>query len=361
MAYAEAGRADDVARIMLLRGDAELEPAARLRHYVQAVAAARTGSAVHAEARRRRALHVMVVLGEEGRGATSASRRDLAEAGRELEALGEVTEAARAFERAGDVEGQARALAAAGDVEALDALLARQQSQVRDATGLRGAAEEIEMLVASGRRREAAAMSSRSSDSAVRERARTIEAHRVDEALVTVRVRGRVERIALGDEVTVGRVATIALASAAVSREHLVVVRRGDDAVVRDLGSRNGTTLRGLPVAGELPVGPGLEVSLGGQVPLAIHPDGEGGWTLTTSGEAIRLPLGPAGLGIGRWRLERGADGWVELVTDEGPPAFVGEMAMGPRIELLWGDAISTERHGPPVLILGPRLDGGHR
>ena len=78
--------------------------------------------------------------------------------------------------------------------------------------------------------------------------------------------------LVLGTEVVVGRVGTIAVASAAVSRQHVAIARRGDDVVVRDLGSRNGTLLRGLALAGEAIVSEAIEVRLGKEVPLVVRP-----------------------------------------------------------------------------------------
>jgi hypothetical protein len=122
--------------------------------------------------------------------------------------------------------------------------------------------------------------------------------------------------------------------------------------VVRDLGSRNGTLLRGLALAGEATVGDAIELRLGKEVPLAVRPAPElAGWVaLEIAGARYLAPLGPARLGVGAWRLERGADGWVELVTDDEPPAFAGALRLASRVTLLRGDAIAEERGGPAVL-----------
>jgi hypothetical protein len=156
----------------------------------------------------------------------------------------------------------------------------------------------------------------------------------------------------LGTEVIVGRVAAIAVASAALSRQHLTIARRGDDVVVRDLGSRNGTLLRGLALVGEAVVGDAIEVRLGKEVPLVVRPSTElpGAVALEIAGARYVAPLGPARLGVGAWRLERGEDGWLELATDDDPPAFAGTLRLAPRVTLLRGDAMSQERGGLAVL-----------
>lgn len=347
--FAQAGRPDEASRVMLLRGDGETDPAARLLHYVQARATAPPGSEAHTQARRKHALLVLA-MAEAGTGAR-VLREDLLVAARDLEELGEHERAAEAYARGGDVEGEARALAHAGDVEKLDALLLGQQGRDREALADAAAREEVAALVASGRRREAMAMARASGDEAMRERARSLEARRMAGDLVKVWLEGRELRLVLGDEVVVGRVGAVAIASAAVSRQHVVVARRGQDVVVRDLGGRNGTLLRGLALVGEATVGEGIEVRLGKEVPLVVRPADElpGAVALEVGGTRYVAPLGAPRLG-GAWRLERSADGWIELVTDDAPPAFAGVLRLAPRITLLAGDAFARERGGAVVL-----------
>jgi DNA-binding winged helix-turn-helix (wHTH) protein len=64
-----------------------------------------------------------------------------------------------------------------------------------------------------------------------------------------------------------GRDATIRLDSAGVSRHHARIVVSGDDAHVEDLGSKNGTFLRGERVTGSSPLKDGDEIRLG---PVAL-------------------------------------------------------------------------------------------
>jgi len=352
--FAEGGRPDESARVMVLRGDAESDPALRLRHYVQAASVAPAGSPALALARRKRANLLLTTSAD--RAMTATLRQDLLEAARELEALGELEVAAEAYGRGGDVEGEARALARAGDVDRLDALLHAQQGRDRHSLAQRDVQERFAMLVATGRRSEASILARSAPDEAMREQGRSLEARRVSGEVVSVTVRGRRLRLVLASEVTIGRVASLSVASAALSRQHVAITRRGDGAVVRDLGSRNGTTLRGLAVAGEVPVGDGLELQLGGQVPLVVGPSTElpGAYTIELAGARSVAPLGPARLGVGTWRLEGAghADAWVELVTEDTPPAFMGGLSLALRTSLLRGDAFSTERAGTPVVIL---------
>ena len=348
--FAQARRLDEASRVMLLRGDGETDPTARLRHYVQALATAPLRTSAHTNARRKHATLVLAIGA--GEAVTPALRQDLLQAGRDFEAIGEHERAAEAYARAGDVEGEARALARLGDVEKLDALLLGQQGRDREAMARREANEEVLTLVATGRRREAVVMAQASGDEAVRERGRGIEARRVFGDVVGVSLDGREMRLVLGDEVIIGRLAAISVASAAMSRQHVTIARRGDDVVVRDLGSRNGTLLRGLALVGEATVGEGVEVRLGKEVPLVVRPTDElpGAVALEIAGARYVAPLGPAKLGVRAWRLERAPDGWVELITEDDPPAFAGALRLAPRVTLLRGDAMSRERGGAAVL-----------
>jgi hypothetical protein len=348
--FAQAGRLDEASRVMLLRGDGEKDPAARLRHYVQAVATAPPGTEAHTDARRKHAALVLAIAA--GETVTPALRQDLLQAGRDLEAIGEPDKAAEAYARGGDVESEARALARAGEVDRLDALLLGQQGRDRETLARHEAHEEVLSLVASGRRREAVAVALGSGDDAVRERGRGVESRRVASPVVNVSLGGRTMKLVLGADVVIGRVAGIAVSSAALSRQHLAVARRGDDVVVRDLGSRNGTMLRGLALIGEATVGEGIEVRLGKEVPLVVRPSTElpGAVSLEVAGARYVAPLGPARLGVGAWRLERAADGWAELTTDDDPPAYAGALRLASCVTLLRGDAISRERGGPAVL-----------
>ncbi len=264
--------------------------------------------------------------------------------------------AAEAYERAQDLEGQARALARAGEVERLDDLLEADQARSHDDRARRRAHDEFELLVASGRRRRDACELARASvDETLRARGRGVEAKRVT-ATVRATLGGHERLLVLGDRLVLGRApdagepceGTLAVASAALSRRHLSLVRRDGNVWVRDLGSHNGTTLRGEPLRGETAVGAGLELRLGGEVRLVLRPvdDLPGAVALEVAGALYLAPLGPADLGIGHWRLEcvrvPGVGNWVELVTDDAPPAFAGELRLVARVSLLTGDALAT-------------------
>ncbi len=354
--FEQAGRADEAARVLLLQGDAAIETTERLAHYLQAARTAPEGSNLAVQARRKRANLLLAVAGET-QSPTIALRQALLDVARELESCGEFEAAAEAYARGGSEEGQARSLAKAGDVDRLDALLLEQQGRDRQALARRHALGELRSLLDTGRRREALALARewRARDvSAFDDQTRAIESRRLAGPIVRVTLRGRVMRLVLAGEVVVGRSATIAVPASVVSREHVAVVRRGEEVVVRDLGGTNGTTIRGLPLAPgtEARVGDGIEVRLGGQVPLVVKPSVElpGAVALEVGGVRYLVPFGAAKLGVGRWALEVASDGWAELVTGGSPPAFAGAVEWSDRITLLAGDAVAEARDGATVL-----------
>jgi hypothetical protein len=354
--WAEAGQRDEVARIMILRGDAEPDPRHRLQHYTQAVATAPKASRIEKQARVKRAALTIALAGDGA--VSSATRKDLLEAARELEDLGEADRAAEAYALVRDTEGEARALAQAGQVERLETLLDAEHSKTHVERQRSQAYAEIETFTATGRRREALAAAERLAldtplDASARERVQALEARRVGGGFFRALLSGRPVNLLLDDELVVGRTeGALIVPSAALSRKHLAIARAGGGFVVRDLGSRNGTLLRGMRVAGALPVGDGLSLLLGGEVKLQIGPSAtlKDALDVEVGGDRYVASLGTARLGIGSWRLERAADGWVELVTDDSPPAFRDDMRMATRTTLLVGDRMSPSRGGQPAV-----------
>jgi hypothetical protein len=179
---------------------------------------------------------------------------------------------------------------------------------------------------------------------------------------VRVSIEGRDMAVVLGERILLGRaleaadvepsVGVVAVPSAAVSRRHLSIARRDGEVWVCDLGSHNGTTLAGRPLAGEAPMGTGLDLRLGGEVSFSLHPadDLPGAVAIEVAGSRYVAPLGSARLGIGQWRLEcvraSGVEEWLELVTDDAPPAFAGGLRLASRVTLLAGDAFATQSGG---------------
>jgi hypothetical protein len=168
-------------------------------------------------------------------------------------------------------------------------------------------------------------------------------------------------RCALGFEVTIGRGdATIVVASRAVSRTHVRVRREGDEVLVEDLDTSNGTMLAGARIDAPIPVAMGIRVELGGEVPCSIQPPTEpherevapDGVVIDVAGARWIVPLGE--LVVGPWRIDRrtqGEDAFIVLRTPSGAPRpILGEYELAAEVELCHGDEIRAKRGGPVVL-----------
>lgn len=342
---------------MLLRGDAEPDARTRLQHYTQAALTAPSGHEAGREARLKRAELVIAIAGDAA--VSAVARKDVRAAAADLEAIGEGEKAAHAYALAGDAEGEARALAGAGEVDRLEDLLSMEQAKERETRKRHDASASIDLLVASGRRREALAAAEDQARAApddlqAREAALRLRGRRAHGPFARVTLNEHALALVLGDEIVIGRTeGTLTVSSNAVSRRHLRIAREGGDVFVEDLGSRNGTQLHGMGIAGKMSIGEGLDLKLGKEVSLRVSPSKvlTGGYDIELARSTWTAPLGPASIGVGAWRIELAQDGWIELVSGE-PPAFVGEVALALRTTLLIGDAISESRGGTPVLRL---------
>jgi hypothetical protein len=353
-----AGAPEEAARVMILRGDAESDVRARMKHYTQAVATAPEGHPVRDEARRKRAALLVSQFG--GAATSEAARRELRGAADELLAVGDPARAADAYKLAGDGEGQAKALAQAGDVESLELLLNEQQKKDHADHERQKVHGDVELLSSSGKRREALEAAQRwlaaHDDASLRERAAMLEGKRALGPVAQVFLFGKATALALGDEIVIGRTeGTLHVPSQAVSRQHLRIAREAGAVVVRDLGSRNGTQLRGMNLVGAVPVpmseGESLELTLGKEVRLRIAKSSalDDAVTIELGSGAYVAPLGPARIPGTPWELTCGGDPWIELVAN-GTPPYLGDVKLGERTTLLSGDVLSRERGGAEVL-----------
>ncbi|HVH43258.1 MAG TPA: FHA domain-containing protein [Labilithrix sp.] len=359
--FGQAGEVEEVARIMVLRGDAETDARARLLHFTHAAKLAPEGTDTNKSARLKRASLLLALAGDTA--VSAVARHEVTDAARDLEAIGEPLKAAEAYARAGDKEGEARALQAAGDVERLEFLLASEQHKERVSRSRDERTKDVDLMVECGRRREAlgtleAMLAATPDDAPLRERANGLRARRVLAPIVAIeaRVEGAdaLERfvIVTGEEVVIGRTeGAIKIGSNAVSRQHLRIAREGGEVIVKDLASRNGTQLRGINLAGPLPVGDGLELKLGKEVPLRLVRSTRiaGAVEIHVAGEKYHAGLGLAHTPVAGLDLVAGSDGWIELASTS-TRAFIGDVELVPRTTLLVGDVLSTTRRGEPVL-----------
>jgi tetratricopeptide (TPR) repeat protein len=353
--FGEAGQPEEAARVMILRADGETDARAKLQFLAQAAQLAAAGGDRQKEARRRRAELLLALAGDAS--VSAIARHEVIEAARDLEAIGEPLKAAEAFARAGDKEGEARALQAAGDVERLEFLLSSEQFKERTSRAREDRTKDVDLMIECGRRREALAaldelLRATPDDAPLRERANALRSRMVMAPIVCLEMLGERWTMVLGDEVVIGRSeGAIKVSSNAVSRQHLRISRDGDDVVVRDLESRNGTQLRGINLAGTLPVRDGIELKLGREVSLRIAPCKRlaGAVEIEVAGERYVACVGKNCLPVDGLALAAGADGWVELMAT-GTHAYVAGVEWMPRATLLAGDAIATARAGDVVV-----------
>lgn len=353
--FGEAGQPEEAARVMILRSEGETDARAKLQFLAQAAQLAAAGSDRHKEARLKRAELLLALAGDAS--VSAIARHEVIEAARDLEAIGEPLKAAEAYARAGDKEGQARALQAAGDVERLEFLLSTEQFNERVSRARDDRTKDIDLMIECGRRREALAsldqlLKETPDDAPLRERANGLRARKVAAPIVSLDMLGERWTMVLGSEVVIGRSeGAIKVSSNAVSRQHLRIVREGDAVVVRDLESRNGTQLRGINLAGALPVHDGLDLKLGREVTLRIAPSKKlpGAIEIDVAGQRYVAALGKGVLPVEGLTLSTGADDWVELVA-HGTHAYVNGVEWTDRATLLAGDAIATTRAGDPAV-----------
>ncbi|MGE3634406.1 MAG: FHA domain-containing protein, partial [Sandaracinaceae bacterium] len=215
------------------------------------------------------------------RGAASAEeKRRLADAASRLEGLGDDGRAAEAFGILGRREDQARCLEAAGEIEALEALLGAEGRREEKADQLRRLVSHYEMAMQYGARLEARgslreAVRISDGDASAEELLRRLEARMPPPFRVRLEVAGQAVTFVGRMPAVIGRGdVDVRVRGTSVSREHTEVALRGGRAYVADKGSRNGTLVGGVPIAGELELGGPTELGLGDDVRLEVTPSG---------------------------------------------------------------------------------------
>jgi pSer/pThr/pTyr-binding forkhead associated (FHA) protein len=361
--YLEAELFDEAARVLLLRADGERSADKRIAFCASAARTAK-GEALKKQALARKALLTFDVLRGQG---GAFLRSDMASVAKELEDAGELERAAEAFALAGDAEAEVRTLTAAGAIERLEERLSQGESAERDERDRDITLRKIADLEKTAERRAALEIArawlAAHDDERVADAARAIRARLARGPVVPLEIGGAKLLVALGVEVTIGRGdATILVASRAISRKHLRVRRVGAGLVIEDLGTRNGTMLAGARVTAPLPVGRGVRVDLGGEIPCSIEPRAEGGVVIEVGGSVYAAPL--SDFDVGPWRVSFDGDGdesFVVLKTPTGKARpYLGDFELAQAVELAAGDEIRSERHGSIVLrVCRPRIEDG--
>lgn len=282
------------------------------------------------------------------------TRSELTRLGRELSESGEHQLAADAFGLAGDLEAQTAALVEAGAIERLEAVFDADESRQRLERDRELTARNAVDLERLGRRRAVLAVAADQPDdgaSLLAELAHRIKLRRVTGPVVRLELAGERRQFVLGEEVALGRAnAAIVVPSPAVSRRHLELCRKDGVPVLVDV-SKNGTTLRGIPLSGSVPLQSRIDLVLGGEVPLSIAPHEAYGLELSILKETFCVPLGDLSSSVGSFRC--GADDWVELVPSE-RGVYLNSVHVLDRVQLCAGDELRPARDADTLVRVLP-------
>ena len=288
------------------------------------------------------------------RGVTSAEeRRRLAEAAARLEAVELPAAAAAAYKMLGRKDDQARCLQLAGEVEQLEQLLSETNEADERQNDLRRHLADYENALEYGARLEAraalrAALRIAPDDRSVAGLLRRLESRLPPPSRVRLSIAGEHVRFVGRLPAVVGRGddVPIRVRGTSVSRRHAQVALDGGALVIRDLDSRNGTLVRGLPVQGAIELSGPTEIGLGDDVTLHVTPlsghlviEVEGGFD---RGERIVVGQGAlrqAGLAASI-TFE---SGWAVLTADPGAALELAGQRCALPIHLLLEDRLSVD------------------
>jgi hypothetical protein len=297
--------------------------------------------------------------------ATERDRARVREAAELLVAGDDHLTAGAALESIGDLVGAANAYSAGGHVERMEAALAKDDAVQHRAREEADAFADYETHMRTGRRDDARAELARAvaAASVANEYRRRLD--ELDAALLTggkVELRRRnqpaiiacaVPRIVLGRDA----LCDLTLRAGGVSRQHAEIERvaahgeRPASFALRDLDSRNGTTIGGLPVAGRMPLVGHGRFGLGDECTLDFEATADvlvlrvaggldRGLALIAGDDGRILELAPLGVPLdlifrnGRPLLGRG--GAKDVRFNDEP---VGEV----RLQLVRGDRITAD------------------
>ncbi|MBP8807765.1 MAG: FHA domain-containing protein [Kofleriaceae bacterium] len=289
--------------------------------------------------------------------ATARDRERLREAAQLLVAGGAHREAGEAYRAVGDLAAAAAAFSDAGLIDKVEATLGEDEARAAREQSARAAFADYQLALSLGRRGEAkaaliASLTAEPSD----DRQRLLDA--LSAELITG---GRVElRPRGGDPVIVtaravvglGRdaVCELPLRTGGVSRRHAELEVSPEGFTVRDAGSRNGTLIGGLPVAGRVPLVERGAVALGedcrldyqvvdGALYLRVATGLDRGRQLVVTRPGVAVALAPAGLAC----QVRFVDGSPWLGRTDGPLTLGSTKIGAGQVQLIVGDVVTWD------------------
>lgn len=211
---------------------------------------------------------------------TLEDRRRAQEAGELLEGEERFGDAASAYELLGRPEDVARCLEAGGEVERLEELLDSRNEKADKERSVQRLVREYEMALATGARLEAraslrAALDFDPGDISLREMLTRMEARMPKKGSLRLVTGDKTFLFVGSPRLAMGREGSLALRGASLSRRHADVYVENAEIVVKDLGSRNGTLVGGIPIGGELRAAGNVTVGLGEDVSIRVSKRGE--------------------------------------------------------------------------------------
>lgn len=337
-----AGDDAAVLRVAQVIAHSALSPVARLRALAQAEQVAK------AELRDQLCLRrCRLSLDLARAGQVSLATSELVQLGRTLERLGEPVLASGAYELAGDTDAQAAAYVRSGAVDELSFLLVEQQARERRERHDRAVLAQVDDLIRVGARRRALELAEQAGDATLAlSQARHWSALGLRRRLELETTEGRT-RVVFGQRITLGRAGDVIIGAPAASREHVAIERTGPRVTLHDLGSRNGTRIAGVPLAGPFALDHAVVLELGADVHVQVARS-EAGVVIRWGELVVCAPLGA--LRVGAWSIQPGPDHWLELHAPPEAPAYHGPLRLEPVVQLCDGDVFSAAASGPAVM-----------
>jgi hypothetical protein len=370
-AYALAGEHAKVAEMHLLRSERVPSPEGKLQELRAAIRWADPQDPDGRAARRRiaRALYQwarqMGVVSE-------ADQKVVREAAALFESASDFGGAGECYELIGDELAAAEAYQKAGEVERLEAVLAREEARRKKRHRVSEAYEEHRLKMASGERdvalvhlRACVEEATGAEQTGFRHELEVLEGRLLTGGQVALKMRRATapsheeRRYVGGFPVVLGREATcqIVLRDAGVSRRHVEIASDGEDGFrVRDLGSRNGTTLGGVAIGAALPLPEAGELGIGevcvigfavrreagrAVLSLTVARGLDRGLTIEASAHPLELPGGA---------VLRFSDGRPFLAPAPGRVLLLGGHQVAGPVQLIRGDVVEAMGGGEEAM-----------
>lgn len=356
--YAEAEMPEDAANALLFHAARVRTLEERLEAYHDALRWLPAGHPRRREVQAR--LGLAVLEDAQRRGARSAEeKRRLGDAAERLEKAGKHADAATAWELLGRTDDVARCLEAAGEVERLEELLDSTWAEEKRQLEVSRRVSDYEMAMKVGARLEARdalrqAAEIAPDDRSVADLLRRLEARLPEPRTLRLRVDDRAVCFVGELPAALGREASVVVRGASVSRRHAEIALSEGALVVRDLDSRNGTLVRGLPIAGAVELAGETVVGLGDDVDVRVTPTGPAAVLLEVESgldRGLRVVAGEGELRLpGLPCVVTFPDGHATLEADEGAELVLGAQTCALPVVLLDEDRLTL---GPHQLVVG--------